>query len=184
MKTYQEIKLDVEECRELASQRDAVDKQNRATTARYKDAMRRWRLAMTEAKGEDLPAEPRQARLREYSPELANFVSSEIAVSKMLTARDERTWFESMERVEERFRPGVARVIWWDYFANRIADDRWSSLDPYTTLPTGKVTDEDLIVGLVATGYTSTMAWKRIADKATDYGDGEDEQEPVAEESI
>lgn len=55
----------------------------------------------------------------------------EIIVVRQLRVRTPDEWLEVVEALPDDIRPQVARVIWWDWFANQEVRNRWPHLDKY-----------------------------------------------------
>ncbi len=55
----------------------------------------------------------------------------EILVVRQLRVRTPEEWSEVVEALPNDIRPQVARVIWWDWFANQEVKNRWPHLDKY-----------------------------------------------------
>jgi hypothetical protein len=82
----------------------------------------------------------------------------------------ELEWADKVEKLEERIRGPVARMIWWDFFSGKLVGNRWSSLDRYIPGPRNQEEDwtaEELCNGLVACGYPRLEATRRSSDKKT-----------------
>ncbi len=76
----------------------------------------------------------------------------------------ERTPAEWRDRITALPRPlagAVAAIVWWDFFSNRFAHERWPELDGVIG-SAATVTDEELVGGLVSTGYTPQRARRRV----------------------
>jgi hypothetical protein len=56
----------------------------------------------------------------------------------------------------------VARVVWWEYFGDRLHGQRWAHLDDLIER-TDMVTDAVLAAGLVAVGWSPDRAARRAA---------------------
>jgi len=71
-------------------------------------------------------------------------------------------WRRRCMALPEPLRYAVARVVWWDYFGERIAAERWPHLD-HLIARTDVVSDNQLALGLSWVGYTPAKAASRAA---------------------
>lgn len=75
----------------------------------------------------------------------------------------EQQWCEDILKVAERCRAAVARVIWFDFWSNRLVSNRWAGFDQYLNVPQfDELTAEELIEGLVLCNYSRERAEDRI----------------------
>jgi hypothetical protein len=80
-------------------------------------------------------------------------------------------WIERIERLPESHRGIVARVVWWDWFADRTCGkrvyefDRW--LNEHLCHPDAEPEPEDLMRSMVSLGYPMEIAQRRFKRKFT-----------------
>jgi hypothetical protein len=60
-------------------------------------------------------------------------------------------------------------MIWWDFFANKLVGNRWSTLDEYVPGPRtpDECTVEELKAGLMICGYPEAEATRRSMERKT-----------------
>ena len=98
-------------------------------------------------------------------------------------------WLERVNRLDASHRAPVARIIWWDFFAHRMALNAWDHLNEFVNSPRIKVegmsnlqempetwTDQDLRNGLINCGYPEIVAYRRVK---TDTRKKTPENEPL-----
>lgn len=70
-------------------------------------------------------------------------------------------WFSRISKIEDqKVRVKVASIVWWDFFANQPADQRWPHLDEfiYKYRFLGDPSEDDLYRGLRSVGYPVSFA--------------------------
>jgi hypothetical protein len=78
-----------------------------------------------------------------------------------LFERTPAQWRKLITALPRPLAGAVAAIVWWDFFSNRFAHERWAELDGVIG-SAATVTDDELIAGLVAIGYTPERARRRI----------------------
>jgi acyl dehydratase len=73
-------------------------------------------------------------------------------------------WATRLETLPTPQRWAAARIVWWDYFADRPLARRWNHLDEMLA-SREEVSDRVLIDGLVAIGWTHAQAVSRVVTK-------------------
>lgn len=79
-----------------------------------------------------------------------------------LKDRTPEVWLERVLQLPEVHQSPVARIVWWDYFAERTQDKRWPHLDRWLDWDGRDARNRDLIEGLVRVGYAPIYAWERV----------------------
>jgi hypothetical protein len=78
-----------------------------------------------------------------------------------LAARKAHEWAQMIEDLPEHLRAPVARLVWWDYFGDRLVPNRSNLLDKYL-----QTTDEpdldEWVQALIDIGYDANVAALRI----------------------
>jgi hypothetical protein len=66
-------------------------------------------------------------------------------------------WMERIKSLPERAQGQIARMVWWDFWSNRVVSERWSEFDHWLQFDereeTDPVTKTTLIKCLKAVGY-------------------------------
>ena len=78
-----------------------------------------------------------------------------------LRVRLPEEWAEKVKTLVERLRAAAARIIWWDYFSNRMVSDRWDHLDEYLNAPGEPISPKELSEALQQCGYSKKKANSR-----------------------
>lgn len=73
-------------------------------------------------------------------------------------------WRRRLKLLPAPQRIAVARIVWWDHFAERLFSERWPHLDGMIK-HRDEVPDDVLVDGLVAVGYERAHAVSRITNK-------------------
>jgi len=76
--------------------------------------------------------------------------------------RTENQWIEVIKQVPNEVRNIVARIIWWDYAAEKTFSERWGMFDEFLQPPYLEAKDEDVVNGLIICGYTEEKATRRV----------------------
>ena len=79
-----------------------------------------------------------------------------------LSKRTPEEWVERIKELPAALQPAISRVIWWDYFGNRISKDAWPHLDEMREEPMGEVGEKVQIAALVKLGYKRSIASNRV----------------------
>lgn len=80
------------------------------------------------------------------------------------TTKTPEQWAASIEALplETTMKRAVARVIWWDHFADQENKDRWNHLDVWLGYDDAEYDDYLLRMALVECGYSEEEAAKRV----------------------
>jgi len=71
-------------------------------------------------------------------------------------------WRERIKCLPWRLQPGVASVIWWDFFSQQVSVCRWPDLDDLINVTQPDISDDELINGLILLGWSRAAARRRI----------------------
>jgi len=83
--------------------------------------------------------------------------------NKYLKGRSPEEWAALIQELTPKLRVEVSKIVWWDFFGNRLVGDRWPQLDEYLNVPVDATIQRgDLIKALVAIGYTECQATGRV----------------------
>ena len=74
-------------------------------------------------------------------------------------------WLYDIGRLPKKVQSNIARIIWWDFFAEREVSQRWPHLDNYLTQEMVDLTRSETIKYLRRCEYTQQQAEKRITDE-------------------
>ena len=74
-------------------------------------------------------------------------------------------WLNDIRRLPKRVQSNIARIIWWDWFADREVADRWPHLDGYLKQEMVDLNKEETVKYLLRCEYTPKEANKRITDE-------------------
>ena len=80
-----------------------------------------------------------------------------------LRLKTQKEWCEDIKKVPENARAMTARMIWWDYWAERTVAERWDGFDEFLAPPYDEPDAQSLINGLMICGYTESRAVRRAA---------------------
>ena len=80
--------------------------------------------------------------------------------SLRLKTQDE--WIDEIKKVPAFARGLVARMIWWDFAAERLVKDRWEKFDQFLVPPYDDIPAKALINGLMLCGYSKDRAISRF----------------------
>jgi hypothetical protein len=80
--------------------------------------------------------------------------------SLRLKTQDE--WIDGIKKVPVFARALVARMIWWDFAAERLVKDRWEKFDEFLVPPYDDIPAKALINGLMLCGYSKDRAISRV----------------------
>ena len=87
-----------------------------------------------------------------------------IKLQDALRKKKPEQWLRDIMRLKPRMRLCVAPLIWWDYFADRMFDERWTHLDEMIADFTARASDEATMLALVECGYTPFQSWCRVKE--------------------
>lgn len=73
-------------------------------------------------------------------------------------------WLYDIQRLPKKVQSNIARIIWWDFFAEREVINRWAHLDQYLKEPMIDLTKEETVKYLRRCEYTEHAANERITD--------------------
>jgi len=109
------------------------------------------------------------------SPEERERINKNKQMSDSLRKRSPEEWRSLVLQVPSDIRAYVARLIWWDWFANRPVPDRWPHLDEFLNVPYSQLMWEranpelvkepdsnEIFHILLAMGYPESTAIQRI----------------------
>jgi hypothetical protein len=91
---------------------------------------------------------------------------------------DQYTWRRAIMELNEPLRGAVAAIVWWDVFSVRMFNDRWPALDGLIGSCDG-ISDQDLIAGLVAAGYSQHRAEGRVFPRQNRGAKGRPKPRPL-----
>lgn len=81
---------------------------------------------------------------------------------------DQNEWFQRIVALPAKLRHHTAVIVWWDFFADKRFNSRWTSLDGmlfrngWFRYDFKQLNDEDLKRGLILAGYPDKLAEKRV----------------------
>ena len=84
---------------------------------------------------------------------------------EMLRGRSIPEWMELIEGLPKEWRGEVARIVWWDFFGDRLVSEPLPEFDKFLTPPFPMTTIATLEKGLARVGY----AKKRIESRLFAY---------------
>jgi hypothetical protein len=70
-------------------------------------------------------------------------------------------WREKILALPKKIRASVARIIWWDFFSQRLVKNRWHHLDDLLAGP--DATGEEIRMGLETCGFNVKMSHTRVS---------------------
>lgn len=73
-------------------------------------------------------------------------------------------WAAMIAELPLAIRPMVGRIVWWDWFSERLVAHRWHHLDQYLKHCRVLPGDEELVAALVSIGYPLKRATKRVLE--------------------
>lgn len=83
--------------------------------------------------------------------------------NKFLKERHPQEWATLVGELAPNLRIALAKIVWWDFFGNRLNVERWHHLDEYLNVPVDSTIPRgDLIKALVDLGYTEYQATGRV----------------------
>ena len=84
------------------------------------------------------------------------------AANKRLRDRSPLEWVSELMALPFPLRDGVAKIVWWDWMSGTTVSDRTDLFDQFLKFSTLDFTDDELIAGLLAVGYTELQATSRL----------------------
>ena len=155
--------------------RTAYDEMDRIRVLNAPD--RRYNTKVREAKKTGGPTELVTAKIRpikyRVGKQTRKILRREMAVRKAMKGRGEMDWYKRIVKLLEPTRTYVANIIWWDYFACRPADQRWTRLDPWTCKFHNRNPAREDELALADCGYSPWMAMQRLSYKGERITDDE-----------
>lgn len=107
---------------------------------------------------------PKLTPLHTVKPHTQRLIDIEAKAVAKLAALTAGQWLERINKLPEDRRDIVARLVWWDWFAERTTADRVAEFDAF--IPKASHCSNDVIVeGLLAIGYTAYRAFDRVSAK-------------------
>jgi len=83
-----------------------------------------------------------------------------------LSKKSPEAWAADIELLPDSIKRIIAKIVWWDYFSIRSVSKRWPHLDPYINTPAEEATDEEILKGLEAVGFTPEKArWRMFPEE-------------------
>jgi hypothetical protein len=71
-------------------------------------------------------------------------------------------WLADIRRLPKKVQSNIARIIWWDFFAEREVSQRWPHLDQYLKETMIELNKAETMKYLRQCGYTEQQADQRI----------------------
>ena len=71
------------------------------------------------------------------------------------------TWREKLMALPQKIRSAVARIIWWDFFSQRLVKNRWHHIDDLLSGP--DATGKEIRKGLEICGFNVKMSRTRVS---------------------
>lgn len=101
-----------------------------------------------------------------------------------LKARNPEMWLVLIKALPKHLQNGVARIVWWDYFADRTPSNRWAHLD-WCLSSRDEPDIEEWQQALISLGYPEAAAYRRVNryQKFFSYTDSE-QPKPQKKESL
>jgi len=79
-----------------------------------------------------------------------------------MKSKSPEDWFNAIQNVESSVRNAVAKIIWWDFFGDKVCTQRWNHLDSYINSPYEELDDNLIMEGLQVCGFTEKQAMWRV----------------------
>jgi hypothetical protein len=74
-------------------------------------------------------------------------------------------WYNGIVSLPEEIRATVAKVVWWDHFAQQLVSQRWPHLDEWLNKPVIQIETADWVKYLTKIGYTEYEAATRCIEQ-------------------
>ena len=84
------------------------------------------------------------------------------AANKVLRNRTDEQWLEMLAALPESVRVGVGKLVYWDWLSLRSAANSNPAFEQYGSYSVNNCTDNELVEGLLALGYTEFQATSRV----------------------
>lgn len=111
------------------------------------------------------PADPVESAMATADAAWIATDRAERAWLDVASVRGPDDWLRAVDGVKKRkVRLQVANIVWWDFFSQRVAADRWPQLDKHIAewRPSHNAPIEHIRDGLRAVGYPGRLADRRV----------------------
>lgn len=81
---------------------------------------------------------------------------------KTLRERSASEWVKQINSLPKSWRGDVARVVWWDYFSDRLVSTRIPEFDAYLRPPYLETDPRSVAMGLLRLGYNHAKIKSRL----------------------
>lgn len=79
----------------------------------------------------------------------------------ILKAKQPKEWVQQIRELKPRLQNAVARIVWWDYFADKTSAERWHHLD-WCLHTFDEPPVEEWQQALIQLGYPEAAAKRRV----------------------